>query len=225
MPNIWTNYKNNKFYEQFIKKDDLCFDIGANIGAKSELFLKLDAKVIAFEPQTKCLENLEILKNKNKNFSYYPFGIGDKNETKALNLATHIEVATFSDEFIQFYKNETIQWNEKETVEVKPINSIIEQFGIPNYCKIDTEGFELKILSSLKYEIPIIEFEFTESHFLETLKIIDLFDSKKTTFNFILNERLKLKLKNWLKADEFKEKLKGLDKFQLHGNIFVKTNN
>lgn len=225
MPNIWTNYKNNKFYEQFIKKDDLCFDIGANIGAKSELFLKLDAKVIAFEPQTKCLENLEILKNKNKNFSYYPFGIGDKNETKALNLATHIEVATFSDEFIQFYKNETIQWNEKELVEVKTINSIIEQFGIPNYCKIDTEGFELKILSSLKYEIPIIEFEFTESHFLETLKIIDLFDSKKTTFNFILNERLKLKLKNWLKADEFKEKLKGLDKFQLHGNIFVKTNN
>lgn len=225
MPNIWNNYKNNKFYEQFIKKDDLCFDIGANIGAKSELFLKLDAKVIAFEPQTKCLENLEILKNKNKNFSYYPFGIGDKNETKALNLATHIEVATFSDEFIQFYKNETIQWNEKETVEVKPINSIIEQFGIPNYCKIDTEGFELKILSSLKYKIPVIEFEFTESHFLETLKIIDLFDSKKTTFNFILNERLKLKLKNWLKADEFKEKLKGLDKFQLHGNIFVKTNN
>ena len=43
------------FYSELIKKDDLCFDIGANYGNRSEVFIKLGAKVVAFEPQPKPL--------------------------------------------------------------------------------------------------------------------------------------------------------------------------
>ncbi|CAM3739556.1 FkbM family methyltransferase [Flavobacterium gelidilacus] len=223
MINFFTNYKSKKFYSKLIDKEDLCFDIGANIGKKSELILSIGAKVIAFEPQSQCFDKLEILKNKFLNFEFYPYGIGSQNEEKELHLATHIEVATFSDEFIEFYSNETIQWNKKEIVSVKTLDSMIEKYGVPNYCKIDTEGYELKILSSLTYKIPMIEFEFTESHFDETLEIIDLFDSEKTTFNFILNENLKFKLKKWVSGNELKEQLKTLLKNKLHGNIFAKT--
>lgn len=54
------------FYKLFVKPGDLCFDIGANVGRKTDIFLKLGAKVIAVEPQP---EYAQFLKNKFKNKS------------------------------------------------------------------------------------------------------------------------------------------------------------
>ena len=55
-----------KFYQQFIKPNDLVFDVGANMGNRTKLFLKLGAKVIAFEPQKICSDYLksEFIKEK-----------------------------------------------------------------------------------------------------------------------------------------------------------------
>ena len=50
LTNIINRKKLIKFYSQFITKDDLCFDIGANIGSRTEVFLRLGAKVVSVEP-------------------------------------------------------------------------------------------------------------------------------------------------------------------------------
>ena len=44
------------FYSQFISKDNLCFDIGANVGNRTSVFAALKAKVIAVEPQKYCCQ-------------------------------------------------------------------------------------------------------------------------------------------------------------------------
>jgi hypothetical protein len=41
------------FYGKFVKADDLCFDVGANIGNRVGPLLRLGAKVVAVEPQKK----------------------------------------------------------------------------------------------------------------------------------------------------------------------------
>src|ERR1035441_6417605 len=41
-------------YSPFISPGDLCFDVGSNIGQKTEAFLRLGARVVAFEPQPSC---------------------------------------------------------------------------------------------------------------------------------------------------------------------------
>jgi hypothetical protein len=46
------------FYRRFIPHGGLCFDIGANVGDRSELFLTLGAHVVAVEPQARCAEAL-----------------------------------------------------------------------------------------------------------------------------------------------------------------------
>ncbi len=48
-----------RFYKKFVNKDDLCFDIGANSGERTNILLKLGAKVVAVEPQQKCFNILE----------------------------------------------------------------------------------------------------------------------------------------------------------------------
>lgn len=209
------------FYKKIIKKGNLCFDIGANIGGKSKLFLSLNASVIAFEPQSKCVPFLNQIKN--SRFKFYPFGVGSKNEKKLLNLANHIEVATFSNKMIDFYTSENLQWKNNEEAIVKKLDTLIDEFGLPNFCKIDTEGFELEILANLTYKIPIIEFEFNEGFIKETLLSLDALDNLGNyEFNFMLNEHPKFINKNWSAISVIKKQINELHKKKLHGNLFAK---
>lgn len=218
---LFFKYKQQLFYREIIKKGDLCFDIGANVGKKSKLFLALGAKVIAFEPQTDCFLSLD--KIKSKNFSYYPFGVGSKNETKQLQLANHIEVATFSKKMIDFYTTNHLKWKNEEQVIVKKLDTLIDKFGLPNFCKIDTEGFELEIFSKLSHKIPILEFEFNEAFIDETLMCLDTINALGNyKYNFILNENPKFINKKWSTVLEIKEQITNLPKHRLHGNLFAK---
>lgn len=210
------------FYANLIHKGDLCFDIGANIGKKSELFLKLGAKVIAFEPQSACHEKLASLKEKYSNFDFYPFAVGAENGQAGLQLANESEVATLSDDFVAYYTSDKVKWHDKEIVKVQTLEALIDSFGIPKYCKIDTEGYELHILSGLTSRIRVIEFEFTGGFIADTLKIIDVLDGEGVTFNYIRNEHLKFRSKKWLDGKQMKAVIRALDRHNLHGNIFVR---
>jgi len=214
-------YRNKKFYSSLINKNDLCFDIGANKGFKSKLFLSLKAKVIAFEPQSSCTKFLDEIKN--KNFKYVAIAVGGKDEIKELKIGSHIEVATFSDAFINYFKTNSLTWNSSERVVVKKLDTLIEEYGIPNFCKIDVEGYELEILSQLNYTIPLIEFEFTGGFISNTIEIIKLLNKQKTRYNYNLNEKPKFELKTWVTSDEMINIINKLPINKLHGNIFVKN--
>lgn len=220
-PILPSNYLHKKFYSHLIDKDDLCFDIGANKGLKSKVFISLGAKVIAFEPQSSCSIYLNDIKN--KNFNYLSIAVGSKDETKGLNIANHIEVATFSNEFIDYFKNDTLKWSKIEKVEVKKLDTLIKEYGIPYFCKIDVEGYELEILSNLSYKIPIIEFEFTGGFISNTIETIELLNKQNTVYNYNLNEKPKFELKNWVSEKDIITIINDLPINRLHGNIFVKN--
>lgn len=220
--NFISHYKEQLFYAKLIKKGDLCFDIGANLGKKSLLMLAAGGKVIAFEPQSSCSKNLVDLQKKYPDFEFHPFAVGSQNETKKLHLSAYSEIATLSENFIDNYTTAAVYWSGFEMVEVKSLDYLIETYGKPNYCKIDVEGYEFEILSHLHHTIPLIEFEFTEKFLEDTIKIIDGLADDKTTFNYILNEHLKFQLKNWVTATEIKTIIIQLSTKNLHGNLFVK---
>ena len=216
-------YKTKQFYSKIISKNDLCFDIGANRGRKSKILLSLGAKVIAFEPQSSCHKYLNEIKN--KRFSYYPLAVGEKREFLDLHLSNHSEVATLSSAFVKYYHSDTIYWDKTERVEVCTLNDLINIHGIPNYCKVDVEGHELSVFSTLKYPIPLIEFEFTGGFIADTLSIIDLLAiNNSVRFNFIRNENPSFILEEWIDGPELKKIISSLSIPNLHGNIFVKSN-
>src|SRR5271157_5277389 len=47
------------FYAQFVSKGNLVFDVGANVGEYTEVFLELGARVVAIEPNPSCASLLE----------------------------------------------------------------------------------------------------------------------------------------------------------------------
>jgi FkbM family methyltransferase len=212
--------KSQRFYKNLIKKNDLCFDIGANMGSKSKLYLTTGATVIAFEPQSACLPYLSRIKN--PNFHFYPFAVGSENKESLLYTSNYSEVATLSTDFIAAYESEKVYWTNEEKVKVKSIDVLISAYGLPDYCKIDVEGYELEILSHLSYPIPIIEFEFTEKFISDTYKIIDLLSIHPYSFNYTLNEQSEFRLFQWVPAEEIKSIINALPKQKLHGNLFCK---
>lgn len=124
---------------------------------------------------------------------------------------------------VGFYTTKKLKWNKTETVAVKKLDTLIKEFGLPDFCKIDTEGFEFEILSNLTITIPILEFEFAEAFIDETTKIISVLKKENTLFNYNLNEKPKFELKNWVNAEEMIQLFKKIPKNKLHGNIFVKN--
>lgn len=45
-------------YRQFVKSGDLVFDVGANVGNRTAVFLRLGARVVAVEPHASCVAEL-----------------------------------------------------------------------------------------------------------------------------------------------------------------------
>ena len=113
-----------RFYNQFINQGDLCFDIGANMGDWSEIFLSLGARVIAIEPQMDCANSLRKRFEKKSTFTLLQNGVGKKEELKELRVAGNLINSTFSDEFIEKYKHyDYARWPSKEMVAATPKKS------------------------------------------------------------------------------------------------------
>lgn len=62
-------YSKSIFYSKFINNNDLVFDIGANIGNRTEVFLGIGARVIAVEPNPKIALSLTKKISKSRNSS------------------------------------------------------------------------------------------------------------------------------------------------------------
>ena len=91
-----SEYQSNadKFYGQFIQNGDLCFDIGANVGARAKIFRRLGAKVICLEPQEECLKILQSTFNNDVDVQIVGSAVGSTVGTAQLTMSIHNRLAS-----------------------------------------------------------------------------------------------------------------------------------
>ncbi|WP_258101664.1 FkbM family methyltransferase [Marinoscillum pacificum] len=225
---LWRKHSKRKhqkrFYSQFINNGDLCFDIGANVGAKSDVFLSLGAKVIAAEPQRSCVAYLNKKFASNSNIQILPVAIGSKETMADIHIANVSQISTFSEDFIKAYsEGSPFTWESTEEVQMTRLDSLIEQYGMPKFCKIDVEGFELEVFKGLSYKIPIVSFEYNyklKSVVLESIDRIE--ESMEGIYNLVLYENDYFELFNWAEAGKMKHFIRDLDVKSLTGDVYVK---
>ncbi|MBI1866269.1 MAG: FkbM family methyltransferase [Candidatus Staskawiczbacteria bacterium] len=212
------------FYSQFIKKGDVCFDVGANIGNKTNIFLKLGAKVIAVEPQELACQKIQEFYGDNKNLVVVNKGLAANSGFMELSIGEDRSVlATMSEKwkkegcFSKSYKGATI-----EKVPVTTLDNLISKHGLPKFCKIDVEGFEKEVLKGLTKLIPYISFEFTKEFLVDAKECVDYVSSLgNATFNYSVGESGKLSFKDWVLGAELFEALEKIENKDVWGDIYV----
>ena len=220
--------KQINFFSQFLKDGDLCFDIGAWEGEYTEVFLKLGAKVVAVEPQQDCIKKLNILFGKNNNVKIVGKAVGDKigrAEMAICETSGHSQKATLSDRFrTQTRHSKMCKWTKMQLILITTLDSLINQYGVPKFCKIDVEGYEESVIKGLSSTIRFISFEF-HKELLDIVKKCCIHLSKigKVRFNCIIDPlKTKLFFSNWVSEKELNRELNSqVDPF-LRGDIYVK---
>ena len=142
-----------KLAARFVKSGDLVFDIGANIGNRTEIFLSLGASVVAFEPQPKCAK--EVAARGNRRLTVVETAIGESEGSAQLYLQNRHVLASLVPGW-----ETTVNHSATLTVSVTTLDRAIEKFGVPEFCKIDVEGFEPQVLKGLSQKLPALSLEY-----------------------------------------------------------------
>lgn len=214
------------FYSRFIRKGDLCFDIGASYGNRTEIFLRIGAKVVTVEPQKFPARYLKrkfkddiILINK---------ALGARHEIRKMLVSENSALSSLSSEWVNKVKKERfdrIKWNKEIEIEVITLDKLISDYGSPNFCKIDVEGYELEVLKGLSRPIQLLSFEFTIPEFTEkAIGCITYMDSFGPIIcNYSAGETMEFGLIEWLPPREFIKIFRELDKQKITcGDIYIK---
>lgn len=204
----------------------LIFDIGANIGEKTEQYLSLNPKaIVCIEPIPECINLLKTrFKNDHNVFiisacaSYY---IGEINFF--LNdVCPGISTADVDWKSGRFKHS---KWTNSIMVPTITIDELVLQYGMPDFCKIDVEGYELHVLEGMKTPIPYLSFEFT-SEFLDkkTKPCLEYLESLGyKSFNVAISESDSFNAtKNWLDKETLYTYLKNHPDPLLWGDIYAR---
>jgi FkbM family methyltransferase len=214
------------FYSQFIKTDNLVFDIGANVGDKTDLFLQLGAKVVAVEPQESCWRILK-RRFKDGNVIVEAVALADKTGQRTLFVDRSHTLATMSKTWIDSMKKSgrfsRHKWNSKLSVQTATLDMLISKYGKPAFCKIDVEGFEFDVLCGLSEPIRMISLEFVPERIENSLNCIDyLAKLGNVEFNYCLNDSNSFALSAWVDCESIKIILNEMDKsIENYGDIYV----
>lgn len=194
-----------------MKKDEILWDIGSNVGIYSIYAGNKGVKVFAFEPSALntflILKNIEINNLKN-NVSLFPVALSNKNEFGYLNM-TSTDIGGSFNEFNKSdiktvggigYKEKVIS---KQGMFAISIDELIENynFEIPNFIKIDVDSIEDKIiygasktLENIKLKSLLIELDETEKRTMDLINYLankGLFLKEKKHSTMQLNSRFK----------------------------------
>lgn len=216
-----------KFYSQFIKKDDLCFDVGANIGDKTAMFLQLGAEVVAIEPQESCWRFLK-RRFKNDNVHIVNKALDKSVSRKDFFIDRSHTLSSMSKEWIATVKHSgrfslRHKWNDKVRIETTTLDLLIKEFGKPDFCKIDVEGFEFEVIQGLSQPLNMLSLEFIPEYLQPVLNCIDyLSQLGKVEFNYSLTGSA-LALPGWVNADDMVGVLQDMSgKSMSQGDIYVR---
>jgi FkbM family methyltransferase len=156
------------------EQENMCFDIGANIGKWTNANLGYYNKIISVEASPYIFDKLK-QNCKNDKIILLNYAICDNNnkEIKFYQAENHT-LSTINKDWLIDSKSRFFNEKYKEIIcKTNTIDNLILQYGKPNLIKIDVEGGEFECIKSLTQKVDFLCFEWACETNNITLKCLD----------------------------------------------------
>lgn len=192
-------------YARFIRPGDLVFDIGANVGERTKIFLSLGARVVAVEPQKDQADHIP------REATVIEAACGAETGEQLIYVNGQTPyMTTLSRRFIDQLESAPGVGGRLFDLPGKPcaivtLDDLIAEYGVPAFCKIDVEGYEVEVLRGLNQRLPALSFEV---HSFDTDKAEEcverlnwLADYGDTVYHYIYSPLETFRLEPWPPAE------------------------
>jgi len=250
----WTDEQTEamkRLYGQFVGPWSLVFNVGANVGTRTRVFLDQGAAVVAVEPQREMVMALmemarerdykrekradEALKPITYLYSAGGWGhrfviveaaAGPIIDTVDLHLCTDNQLATCAPGWAEALQDRWPMEKWQRTIPVQQITLdwLIEQTDIPDFIKIDVEGYEREVIQGLSSRVPCLCFEATIPFVEPAIECVEDLAERLgfSLFNYLVQEKMELVLEEWVDAEGMVEILRGLPESTFYCDVFAR---
>jgi FkbM family methyltransferase len=195
--------KMKSLYSRFLSPGSLCFDIGSHLGNRIRAWHALGATIVASEPEPHCFAVLNRFYGKKENIHLLQTGLGSRQGEATLYICdTSPTLSTLSTRWMNTVQTvasfEGIRWDRTETVPVTTLDRLIEMYGVPEFIKIDVEGYEAEVLRGLTVPVRTISFEYLPASIRVAYEAVEELDRiGNYHFNISVRETMELSWDEW----------------------------
>lgn len=222
--------RDRRFYAQFIGRGDLVFDIGAHVGNRVGVFLKLGAACVAIEPQPLFSALLQKIYGRHPGFALVSSALGSEEGETELRISRRTPTVSttagaWREKVARSPSFARVRWEDSVSIPVTTLDSLIDRFGSPDLCKIDVEGSELAVLQGLSSPLPLLSLEYIPAASADAIaSVARLEELGSYAYNWSQGESQRLREESWLTPDAMSSRLEEMEINEPSGDIYARLN-
>jgi FkbM family methyltransferase len=223
------SFKMRSLYDEFLRDGDIAFDIGAHLGNRIRVWREMGVRVIAVEPNPECLAFLSGLYGSDDGVVIVPAASGAESGRGRLYVdPRNPTLATVSSRWIREVEKSAqfsgICWDRDHPVDLVTLDELVHTYGTPRFIKIDTEGFDHRVLEGLSTPVRGLSFEYLPASLRiadEALRRVEALGSYE--FNLSPRETMRFHWKDWRSPREVRDFFGKLSETDTAGDIYARS--
>jgi FkbM family methyltransferase len=200
----------------------LVIDVGAHLGAKSERYLALGARVVCVEPLPEYVAELHRRFDHDPRVIVVSQAVGGQEGMATLSVCSRAPyLSTFSEAWKHGRFRDEV-WDRSVEVGMTTLATLIARHGRPDFCKIDVEGYERQVLAGLDCRLPALSIEFARETVEETAACLARLDALGyARFNLAVGEGDHFTSVRWVHAQEIPPLITGSADPLFWGDVYA----